>query len=295
MWRVFDPSAVTLPINQWILSELLVVRDALVAYMAEYRFDLAAMGIRGFILGKFCDWYVEIVKPILLGSNEGEKSETRACFAYILRQAMMALHPFMPFVSEEIWQSHKFFGDQSEFLAASRLESLNIPKFTGVAEIDKVIDVIERVRELRGVQNVAATAEIIVALDSGRLSVSALQQFSDRYQQAMFNLTKSRLKIGFADRSVVRENYVAGEYEIDFMIDWNGHVDAATQKANFSKELAVLQAELIKVEKKLGNAEFIAKADPEVVTENQLRLTNFREKIGFYQKQITQLGGKKLP
>ncbi|MCX8505951.1 MAG: valine--tRNA ligase, partial [Alphaproteobacteria bacterium] len=254
----FDPSLVKLPINQWILSELAKMRGELIAYMGEYRFDLAAMAIRGFILGKFCDWYVEIIKPILLGSNEGQKSETRAGFAYILRQAMMSLHPFMPFVSEEIWQAHKFAAGQAEFLAASKLDALTIPKFAGVSEIVKLIDVIERVRELRGVQNVAASAEIIVALDSGRLSVTSLQKFADNYQQAVFNLTKSRVKIGFADRSVLRENYAAGEYEIDFMIDWNGQVDTATQKANFSKELVALQSELVKVEKKLGNAEFIA-------------------------------------
>ncbi|MDI9350243.1 MAG: valine--tRNA ligase [Candidatus Symbiobacter sp.] len=285
----FDPTAVTLPINQWILTQLAEVEENLKSALSAYRFDLAAMGLRAFMVGQFCDWYVELVKPILLGGVAGDKSETQACFAYVLRQSLALLHPFMPFVTEEIWHFPQYSDKSGKYLAANLLVDSILPKEKNVAEIDKLIDIIERTRELRGVQKIAANAEIIIEIDSDRFAPSDLQKFYDHYHQSLFNLTKAQLKIGFSNRSFLRKNYQPGEYAIDFMIDWNGHVDAASQKSNLAKELIGLQAELEKIGKKLGNEDFIAKADPEVVEENKTRQRNFSEKIAFYQQQIEQL------
>ncbi len=99
----FDPGSVKQTVNKWIIGETKLAADKVAAHMDEYRFDLASSAAYEFIWNNFCDWYLEFTKPIIGGSDEGAKAETRATTAWVLGQIMHILHPFMPYITEELW------------------------------------------------------------------------------------------------------------------------------------------------------------------------------------------------
>ena len=99
----FDPKANTLPLNRWIVGATARGVAAVTKGIEDYKFNEAANAAYDFVWGTFCDWYVEFAKPVLMGENEAAKAETRATAAWALDQILKMLHPFMPFVTEELW------------------------------------------------------------------------------------------------------------------------------------------------------------------------------------------------
>src|SRR5690606_29969484 len=99
----FDPASVQLTVNHWIAGETERTAKEVTAAIEAYKFNEAASTIYEFVWGIFCDWYLELVKPVLSGTDSEAKSETRAMVAWTLDQVLKLLHPFMPFITEELW------------------------------------------------------------------------------------------------------------------------------------------------------------------------------------------------
>ena len=101
----FDPKAVEETVNRWIAGEVERTAAAVTAGIEAYKFNEAASAIYDFTWGTFCDWYLELIKPMLNGDDEAAKAETRATTAWVLDQVLKLLHPFMPFITEELWDA----------------------------------------------------------------------------------------------------------------------------------------------------------------------------------------------
>ncbi|HIO39054.1 MAG TPA: valine--tRNA ligase, partial [Rhodospirillales bacterium] len=155
----FDPFACEQPINQWIVGKVVDAAFKVERGIKDYKFNEAAGAIYQFTWGTFCDWYVEFSKPILLGDEEHIISETRATAAWVLYQVLKLLHPFMPFVSEELWEKLGFDRD-------GKLIKADWPEFDGQIvsnvniEMDWVVDLVSEVRSLRVEMNVPPGAQI---------------------------------------------------------------------------------------------------------------------------------------
>src|SRR5690606_8397554 len=158
----FDPSSVRLTVNRWIAGETERTAKAVTAALEAYKFNEAATAIYDFTWGVFCDWYLELVKPILGGTDNEAKSETRAMLAWTLDQILKLLHPFMPFITEELWAHMVEHGVKRDTLLALS----PWPQLDGLAhaEADKelgwVVSLVSEIRSVRSEMNVPPGAKV---------------------------------------------------------------------------------------------------------------------------------------
>jgi valyl-tRNA synthetase len=259
--------------------------------IAAYRFDAAANTIYHFVWGTFCDWYLELAKPMLQGADGPHKTETRAVAAWVLQNILRVLHPFAPFVTEELWED---FGDHS-----SKVLMLSAwPTQTGIeddgaaAEIDWLVRVISAIRALRSEMNVPPSAPVSMLVHG---LANAKHGWVDAHADVLARIGKvekiSLLKI---DDSLEIFAKGAAQLVVDeatILIPLEGLIDIDKEKARLIKEITRLDIDIAKVQKKLGNEEFVAKARPEVVEENQERLAEWQESIERLGAALTRLGG----
>ncbi len=154
--RGFDPAGVKQTINRWIVGETERAATAVTESIEAYKFNEAAAAIYEFVWGVFCDWYLELIKPTLLGDDDAAKTETRATVAWTLDQILKLLHPFMPFITEELWAHMVEHGEQRENLLALS----QWPKLSGLTdaaveeEIGWVVRLVNEIRSVRTEMNV---------------------------------------------------------------------------------------------------------------------------------------------
>ncbi len=287
----FEPRRCAQQVNRWIISRLVQTARGIEAAMAEYRFNEAANAIYHFLWGEFCDWYLEFTKPILAGEDAAAAKETRAATAWVLDQVLHLLHPLMPFLTEELWQ-------QTGGQAASRAKLLMLsdwPSFdddlvdeTAMAEIGWVIRLVSGIRTVRTEMNVPPGAQIPATLhEAGAATIRRL----DAYRDLVLRL--ARLSgVDVVDGPVARGAAQIVLDETTVALPLAGVIDIAQERARLAKELAKAKSEIDKLEKKLGNAQFIAKAPPEVVEEQRQRLSDAsqsREKLAGALARLAEL------
>jgi valyl-tRNA synthetase len=284
-----DFNEIQSPVNRWILGELTQCVADVGKGIEDYRFDDGAGAIYRFVWNTFCDWYLELIKPLLGGMDDAAKSETRMVCGYVLDETLKLLHPFMPFVTEELWDRRApgRVADQG-FLMGQQW-----PAFTGfhddaaAEEVDWVIGLITELRSLRNDLGVPAGAKIPLAL------VKAGAEIEDRAMRHEDVLKRlARLEdIAFTDATpegavtAVFGETVAALQIADF-------VDIAEARKRLDKELGQIEKDITSTEKKLSNENFVARAPEEIVEENRQRLVDWaarREKLTAARKGLEGL------
>ncbi|MCW0183023.1 MAG: valine--tRNA ligase [Zavarzinia sp.] len=266
----FDPATVTNIINRWLLGEAERATAGVVAAIEAYRFNEAALGVYQFVWGTFCDWYLELVKPLLNGTDEVVKAETRAVAAHVLDRILVLLHPFMPFITEELWAK------TAETAGLARASDLVLAPWPVVdpaiadsaadAEVQWVIDLVTEIRALRAESNVPAGAKldlVLVAADA------VAQGRVERHGELIARLARLSA-ISFADAAPKGSvQLVVGGTTAALPL--GDVIDIAAEKKRLEKEIGKADQELAKITGKLNNAGFIAKAAPEVIEEQRER------------------------
>ena len=259
----FDPIAARVTINRWIAGEVSRTRDSVTKAIEEHRYNDAAGSLYSFVWNVFCDWYVELIKPVLSGSDEAAKIETQHCAQWILDQILILLHPFMPFITEELWQKTQ---------APGMLIAAEWPSYKGLgdakvdAEMNWVIDFISQVRSVRAEMNVPAGAKI------GCVIVGANTESRRRaatWEQEIIRL--ARLKaIDFEDKVPGSSaQVVLGEAVLALPLE--GVIDFAAERTRLGKELEKVSKDIAVIDGRLGNAGFVAKAPEDVLEETRER------------------------
>ena len=264
----FDPKGAKHQVNRWIAGATARAAAEITRGIVDYRFNEAANAAYDFVWGIFCDWYVELAKPILTGEDEAAKAETRAMAAWALDQILKLLHPFMPFVTEELWaETGKTGPARTQWLMLTEW-----PTFEGIgdpeadAELGWLIELISGIRSVRQEMNVPAGAKITMAMVGASAATLAKVE---RQMGAL--LLRARLD------TVVEADAVPGDSaqivlgEAIFALPLAGVIDLGVEKARLTKEAARLEGEIALVDKKLGNAQFVAKAPEEVIEEQRAR------------------------
>ncbi|MAF56620.1 valine--tRNA ligase [Ponticaulis sp.] len=278
LWKPeeFDPKALTQPINRWIVSELSQAVQSVTANLEGYRFNDASMACYRFIWNTFCDWYVELIKPLLNGENEQAKSETRQTAAWVLDETLKMLHPFMPFVTEELWDQLAEFGPgRPGFLMLQNWPALDasFEDETASEEVDWVIGFITEIRALRGDLNVPAGAKLKLALvDAGQEIVQRTRSYAPLIER-LARLENIAFAAEVPDGAV---QFVHSGTRAALVV--SDALDIEAEKARLTKELSKIDGEITKIEKKLGNENFISKAPVEVIDEQKSRLAEYVEK-----------------
>ena len=272
----FDPAKVKETVNRWIAGEVARTAAAVTAGIEAYKFNEAAGAIYELTWGVFCDWYLELTKPVLDGGDEAAKAETRATTAWALDQIMKLLHPFMPFITEELWERRAgALGKGEEMLCLSvwpSFEGLSDPKAD--AEIGWLIALVSEVRSVRSEMNVPGGAKIPLLLVGGGKAARAR---ADRYEETVKRLARLE-SIAFAKTPPKGAAQIVLA-DVTAALPLAGVIDMDAERARLEREIAKSEGEIAKVDAKLANADFVAKAPPEVVEENRERKATFEATV----------------
>ena len=283
--RAFDPATLSLTVNQWIVGKLGEATAETEAALAAYRFNDIANAQYAFIWGTFCDWYLELIKPILMGEDGPAKSETQKTAAWVMTRWLHTLHPIMPFMTEELWQSFAD-SDEDSLIAQSWPVAANIPvDAVAEAEIDWLVQVITQIRSVRSELNVPAGAKIPL----GHMNASA--ETTRRMGVHADAIERMARITGMTSVSLVQTGAVQIVVdEMTLVLPLADVIDISAERDRLGREIAKLEQEVIRFDKKLGNEKFIANAPPEVVEtdrerrqetlDKKLRLDEARRRLG---------------
>lgn len=264
----FDPSSVTQTVNKWILAEAQSTVAAVNKGLDEYRFNEAAAAAYRFVWNIFCDWHLEFAKPLFGGEDAAAKAETQATTAYVLDIALKILHPFMPFVTEALWAETA--KRDTQLIVANWPQLDGLANADAEAEMSWLIDVITNIRSLKAEMNIAPGKPLNAVL------VGASQDILDRVERNRPLLARmARLEEISASDSVppASAQTVVGETVIALPLD--GVIDLDAERDRLAKELKKLDGEITRLEKKLGNAKFVANAPEEVVAGEKAKLADY--------------------
>jgi valyl-tRNA synthetase len=272
----FAPQEVLETLNRWIGHETAAAVAEVTEAIEAYRFNDAAGAVYRFVWNIYCDWYVELTKPVLMGPDGPAKTETQAMVAFVRDQILTLLHPFMPFVTEELWRVTAEGGVARDSLLALApwplLEGLE--NAAAEAEIGWVVDLISQIRSVRTEMNVKPALQIPMVLVGAAAETAArVERWSDAIKRIarISDISPAGAVPAGAVQLVVRGDTVA--------LPLKGIIDLAAEKARLEKEKAKAEAEISRIDAKLSNPAFVANAKEEVVEadrerreETQLRL-----------------------
>jgi valyl-tRNA synthetase len=279
----FDPLAARVTVNRWIAGETARTEARVRQALGEYKFNEAAGALYQFVWNVFCDWYLELIKPILTGTDEQAKAETRATAAWVLDQILVLLHPFMPFVTEELWQQT---GTRKEWLIEA-----SWPDYKGLgdpqadAEMEWVIRFISEVRSVRAEMNVPAGAKIACVMVSAN---SETRRRADAWENEIMRLARLS-SIGFEDQVPKASAQIVLE-EATVALPLEGVIDFAAEKARLAKELEKIAKDMAAIDGRLGNPGFVAKAPPEVLEESRERKAELTARKAKVNEALARLG-----
>jgi valyl-tRNA synthetase len=261
----FDPSAVKETVNRWIVGKLGEASDRIALSLDGYRFNDAANAAYQFVWNGFCDWYLEFAKPIFQGDDEAAKAETRATTAWVLDQILHLLHPFMPFITEELWEQ---LGEgRATKLISSFWPEQRSKDADADAEMEWLVKLISSVRAVRAEMNVPPSAKMPLLIKGASEQTKARLVTHDNIILTMARSSGVQLVEDAPTKGTVQ--VVVDEATV--LLPLADVIDLAQEKTRLAKEVAKLVAEIEKVDKKLSNEAFLAKANPEVVEEQRER------------------------
>ena len=282
----FNPAEAKLPLTQWLVGETYRAKEAITASLEAYRFNDASNAVYQFIWDGFCDWFIELAKPILQGEDEAAKIEVQAAAQWGLQNALKLLHPFMPYVTEELWQEIKPADATVKFLMLETWPQIpeDVLNKDADAEINWVIKAITIIRSVRSEMNVPAGSKIPLIVSA---SNDLTQERLTRHEDVLKRLAR-------LDTVSVQNNFPEGAIqsivdEAVFAIHLNEVIDIAAEADRLKKEIAKVEQEIAKISGKLGNKGFLEKAPDAVIEENKSRLQDEQSKLEKLETALSRL------
>jgi valyl-tRNA synthetase len=261
----FDPAGAGLTVNKWMLGELARANRAIDEALAEFRLNEAASTLYEFVWGVVCDWYVELTKPILQGADGPERDETRAVTAFVLRETVKLMHPVMPFITEELWDKLGHRAEHGPLIG----QPWPAPAKTDAAadaEMGWLLKLIQDIRSARSELNVPAGAKLKLLVVGGNETTRARLE---THRAAIERLARIEGVEAAAAAPQASLQIVVGE--ATYALPVGEVIDLKAESARLQKEIKKLADEVAKIDAKLGNAAFVAKAPEEVVEEQRER------------------------
>jgi len=269
--------------DRWITSRLQEVESEVAKHFTAYRFDLAATTLYEFTWNEYCDWYLELAKPILnKDSSVAAKRGTRKTLVRVLESMLRLLHPIIPFITEEAWQAvAPLAGKHSETIMLEAYPQADESKIDkqAVAELEWVKQFIVGVRKIRSEMDIAPSKALDVLLAGLNTNDQAWLNNNQVYLQSLAKLESITVLENEADAP---ESAVALVGEMKVLIPMAGLIDKDAELARLNKEMGKLQGEIKRLSGKLNNAGFVAKA-PEAVVANE------RKKLSDYETALKNL------
>ena len=268
----FDPRQVTHPLARWIIDEARQAAADADAALEAYRFDEYAGVLYRFTWNRFCDWFLEFAKPVLASTDDPNAGEVRAAAAHVLGVILRLLHPVMPFVTETIWDAFGY-GAAGSLIRADWPTAPVAEKNEAVSrEIDWVIRFITGVRTMRSEMGVPPSRMAPALMrDANEASLARAMA----WREVIGRMARIS-EVGVLDGDMPKGAAQLLLDEATLVLPLEGLIDIEAERARLEKEFSRAESEAGKVERKLGNADFVARAKPEVVEENRERLLAFQ-------------------
>jgi len=277
--------------ERWILTRLKQTLGEVEQHFISYRFDLLAQALYEFVWNEYCDWFLELSKPALNGDDAAAAASTRHTLLVVLEGVLRALHPVIPFITEEIWQSVApklgLIEDSLMQRPWPRADEI-VADDAATAEIEWFKAVLSGIRRIRSEMNISPAKTIPLLLADG--------DAGDRAR-----VTKFASQIAFLARTEAPQWIAAGADEpaaaaavvgtLRVLIPLAGLIDLGAEKARLAKEVARIEGEIKKCEGKLGNANFVANAPAEVVAQERQRIADWNTTLGALREQAAKLAG----
>jgi valyl-tRNA synthetase len=253
----FDPRRARETLNRWILTSLSDTIGRVELAIGDYRFNDAANAVYQFVWNTYCDWYLELAKPLLQGADGPARIETQATTAHVRDEILKLLHPFMPFITEELWDVTVA---RNAMLAITPWPELGPTFGDATAEINWLVDLISSIRSVRVEMNIPAANEIpLVVVGGHELTKSWLAA----HGASIKRLARiSMIEIGNTPPEASVQ-IIAGDALA--CLPLKGVIDLAVERARLAKEMAKCDADIARVDQKLGNADFLKRAPEEIV------------------------------
>jgi valyl-tRNA synthetase len=267
--------------DKWILTKLAECAKAVNSNLESYEIGVALSRIYDFVWDMYCDWYIELAKPALTGKDANSKS-THMVLAYVLREILTMLHPFMPFITEEIYCN--LCGDDETLMTRSFTEADAIPTFPEAeADMERVIDAIRAIRARRSDMNVPP---------SKKAHVTIVTKYPDTFGEAVhpfFERLASASGVNVADSCDSEGAVQIVTDSATVYIPLADIVDFAAERKRLEGELANVNSEIARVEGKLANENFTSRAPAAVVDAERAKLEKYREKKTGVEKALSEL------
>ena len=275
-----EPCIYSLP-DQWIVSRLQKTEASVIASIEKYRFDLAAQSLYEFLWNEYCDWYLELSKPILLDDNSSaeQKRGTRQTLIRVLEAVLRLLHPLMPFITEEIWQQiAPLAGKTGDTIMLQPYPKPDDSKISSAAESDMqwVMDFVMGIRQIRGEMNIAPSKPLPVLLN--HCSEQDQQRLTDnRLLLEKLARIESITTLHAADEAPQSAIALVGDMQV--LIPMAGLIDKNAELERLNKEIEKLEKEASRISGKLSNASFIDKAPAAVIEKERAKQLDTTSKL----------------
>jgi valyl-tRNA synthetase len=284
-----ESKPVTLSIaDRWIVSRLQKTEAAVNEHLEGYRFDLAARAVYEFVWDEYCDWYVELAKVQLAEGDEAAQRGTRRTLVRVLEVTLRLTHPFVPFITEELWQS-------VAPLAAKKGTSISVQPYpqpqaeksdpAAETEISRLKEQVLAARGLRGEMKLSPAQRVPLWAAPGNAEERAGLAATTSYMSALAKLSEVRIvdELPEADAPVV----VAGATRLMLHIE----IDRGAERERIGKEIASKQAEVTRLESNLANESFVSRAPTQVVAQQRARLAGLNATLENLREQLGRLSG----
>jgi len=282
----FDPQGARLPLNRALLGKMAVVADKVEAAIEDHRYNEAASALYTFVWNNFCDWHLELIKPVLNGDDGVAGEESRKTTGFVLEQIIKMLHPFMPFITEELWHQTAGEGPKRQ----GWLTDQSWPKFTGLqddgaeTEVEWVIDFINQVRSVRAEMNIPAGAKVPCLLVGANADGRRL---ADQWQVEACRLAR-------LESLTIAEEVPSGAAQIVFgdvtiALPLKGVIDFGAEKVRLEKTADKLSKEILSIEGRLANKGFVAKAPAQVIEETKAKLEELNNSLSTARDALQRL------
>ncbi len=281
----FNPANVSLAVNKWIIGEMVKATAEVTRALENFHYNEATAAIYHFTWGTFCDWYVELIKPQFFGQDEQAKAETRNTAAWVMDQILKSLHPFMPFITEEIWGSLRDDRETDLIIAPWPTQDATLIDVLASQELNWVIQLISDIRTARAEMNVPAGAKLDLLVQGASSDTEQVLEVQGDVIRRLARIKNITSHDGDAPKGAIQVTVGEAIYYMPLA----DVIDITAEKARLGKNLDKLSKEIAGISGRLNNEKFMAKAPKNVVEDNRKNLELAEQKAAKIKEGISRL------
>ncbi len=273
--------------DRWILTRLTETEREVNRALSEYKFNDAASALYAFTWHQFCDWYIELIKNDLYGEDPGSKNRVQKVLFTVLERLLRLLHPFMPFVTEEIWNSLPGERPKRFILQADYPAGGSIPTDTqGADRMEALMAIIRSIRNIRGEMDLPPGKQITTILDCRTEAAAEMVRAGREYIRTLARVDELIVGVG-VERPEKSATQVAGEVEV--LIPMAGLIDMEEEAQRLLKEIGKIEKDVTFFRKKLSNEKFVSNAPPQVIEKDRGKMAAAKEKLEILQNSLKKI------